>query len=332
MLKFDADVKPSRALVETVASLNPHNPFYTAAYLQARALLGESPCAFTLTNDSGMICGCTGFLRGNSFNRALELASVPSFAEPEIFWDGLKRFCIDQGVLKLYVESFASVTASIPDYTELLSRRKRYEYLLDLQTDNPVDDISTNHRRNITRARKAGLTAHRTLEFDACTAHVELLKASIQRRLGTNVEISLMGETRFARAILNSGAGEIFQVLRGGAILSSVLILKSACGAYYQSAGTSLEGASLGASPFLVEEMIKALKSDGLHVLNLGGAAPDSVGLRRFKHGFGGREILLESASFSMMPPLIKNLRSVATIIKELPCLLIGKVSQRWRC
>ena len=318
MLKFVANVRPSRELVERIASVSPENPFYTANYTHVRELLGELPCIFMLEKAGTVVCGCTGFLRGRYFNRTLEVASTPSLTDPEIFWDGLKQFCSDHGVWDLHVESFASRTVSVPNFKNSLARRQRYEFLLDLRADNPLDGMSTNHRRNINRARKAGVFIRRTNDPLACVTHMELLKASVQRRLGQMEKLSLLPEKTFASAVLKSNVGELFQVVRGETVLSSVLLLKAASGAYYQSAGTSLEGTTVGASTFLVTEMIKILKRDGFHVLNLGGASPGSAGLVRFKEGFGGCKIMLESASFSMATPFLRKLRMLATTAKEL--------------
>jgi len=98
--------------------------------------------------------------------------------------------------------------------------------------------------------------------------------------------------------LLNSRAGELFQTLKDDRVLSSILILRSSQGAYYQSAGTLPEGMKLGASAFLVSSVAAILKQEGSRVFNLGGATADNPGLRRFKAGFGAREVTLQAASF----------------------------------
>src|SRR5262249_37447776 len=158
-----------------IASLNPRNPFYTPAYVFARASLGEVPCAFVLQTERAVVSGCTGFLRGNFLTRTLEISSLPTVDEPDIFCDGVRSFWREQGIWDLWVESFASETRVIPVFTGELVRRERCEYVLDLDADNPLVNISNNHRRNISRARKTGLEIRRTSDAQACTSHVQLV-------------------------------------------------------------------------------------------------------------------------------------------------------------
>lgn len=95
---------------------------------------------------------------------------------------------------------------------------------------------------------------------------------------------------------MRSGAGCIYQARLAGEVVSSILVLRSAAGAYYHSAGTSPDGMRLGASVFLISELADALRADGCTVFNLGGTDPDQEGLRRFKAGFGAITVPLESS------------------------------------
>ena len=171
--------------------------------------------------------------------------------------------------------------------------------MLDLERENVLEGVSTQHRRNISRAVKAGLSIHRTREASACVQHLELMNASLERRAKRGEEV---GINRAAGASTwrcsPAGSGELFQAMHEGKVLSSILILRSSQGAYYESAGTLPEGMKLGASPFLVSRVAAILKQEGSLVFNLGGATDDNPGLQRFKAGFGTREIALEAASF----------------------------------
>jgi lipid II:glycine glycyltransferase (peptidoglycan interpeptide bridge formation enzyme) len=99
-------------------------------------------------------------------------------------------------------------------------------------------------------------------------------------------------------ALLASRAGEIFQAVDGDRVLSSILVLRSSTGAYYQSAGTSPEGMKVGASPFLISQVAGILRQEGVQIFNLGGAGEDNPGLQRFKAGFNVRQISLQAATF----------------------------------
>jgi lipid II:glycine glycyltransferase (peptidoglycan interpeptide bridge formation enzyme) len=124
------------------------------------------------------------------------------------------------------------------------------------------------------------------------------MKASLERRAKRGEEVEISQQHAWLLALLTSRSGELFQAVHGGKVLSSILILRSSQGAYYQSAGTLPEGMKLGASPFLVSRVAAILKEEGARVFNLGGAGTDNPGLRRFKAGFGTREVALQAASF----------------------------------
>jgi len=97
-------------------------------------------------------------------------------------------------------------------------------------------------------------------------------------------------------ALLASGCGEIFQAVSGERVLSSSLVLRS--GAYYLSTGSSPDGLKLGSSPFLTWQIASILQQEGIRLFNLGGTGADNPGLRRFKAGFGAREVELQAATF----------------------------------
>lgn len=80
--------------------------------------------------------------------------------------------------------------------------------------------------------------------------------------------------------------------------MSSGLVLRSRKGAYYQSAGNSPDGMKLGSSAFLISQIADTLQQEGICSFNVGGTGADNPGLRRFKAGFGAREIELQAAAF----------------------------------
>jgi lipid II:glycine glycyltransferase (peptidoglycan interpeptide bridge formation enzyme) len=191
-----------------------------------------------------------------------------------------------------------------------LTRRTRQEHVLDLEREDVLGGVGSQHRRNISRAVKAGLSIHRTRQASACTQHVELMNASLERRAKRGEEVEISGQRTRLLALLTSRSGEIFQAVHGEKVLSSILILRSSQGAYYQSAGTLPEGMKVGASPFLVSRVATTLKQEGCRVFNLGGATPDNAGLHRFKAGFGTREVALEAASFCPKSVVARNVHT----------------------
>lgn len=297
-LQFRYTLAPPPPLLERIAANDPANPFCTLEHASACESLGEEPLFIGLCSGDEVESGCIGYLSASFLRRSLIIQSLPLVPAPEIFWQGLLDLCRKLKVWRLQIDSYGSQATHIPHLPGELSRRVRREYLLDLEPEDVLAGAGSQHRRNISRASKAGLSIHRTREASACTQHLELMNASLERRARRGEEVETSLRDARPKALLASKAGELFRAMEGDRVLSSILILRSSEGAYYESAGTLPEGMKLGASPFLVSSVAKILKQEGLRVFNLGGATVENPGLLRFKTGFGTREIALEAASF----------------------------------
>jgi hypothetical protein len=290
-----------------VAASDPTNPFYTPEYASACQSLGEQACFIGLCRGEDVVSGCIGFLSGSFLRRSLTIHSLPSISSPQVFWQGLLELCRKLKVWRLQVDTYASPGGDIPRLPGELTRRTRKEHVLDLEQEDVLDGVCSQHRRNISRAVKAGLSVHRTREASACAQHLRLMNASLERRAKRGEEVEIREQHARTLALLTSRAGELFQAMDAEKVLSSILILRSSRGAYYQTAGTLPEGMKLGASPFLVSRVAAILKQEGARVFNLGGATADNSGLHRFKAGFGTREVVLEAASFCPKSMIERN-------------------------
>ena len=297
-LQFRSTPKPPAKLIERVSACDPNNPFHTSEYLRAIESLGQRAHFVGLCRADEVVSGCIAFVSGTFLRRSLNIPSLPGISSPEIFWRGLLGLCRDLRVWRLQIDTYASPPGSIPQLPGELARRTRCEYVLDLDRDHILEGASSQHRRNISRAAKAGLSIHRAGDAAACARHMELIDASLERRANRGEEVKTGSEDARPKALLNSRAGELFQAVQGDRVLSSILVLRSSRGAYYESAGTLPEGMKMGASPFLISEVAAILKHEGVRVFNLGGATAENPGLVRFKAGFGTREVPLEAASF----------------------------------
>jgi hypothetical protein len=121
------------------------------------------------------------------------------------------------------------------------------------------------------------------------------------------------------QAILQAGAGTLYQAVIGDQVLSSALVLKAARGAYYQSSGTSPDGMACGASHFLVCEIARTLRDEGMELFNLGGADPQNRGLWEFKSGFGAIPVPLESAGVWLGSTLTKKASTAVRLLRQDP-------------
>ena len=303
-------------VLAAVADVAPGNPFFTAAYVQARRACGDHPVVLGVWSGAAVVAACPAYLHRRS--RALDIVSLPTLSDGvEEFWPGVLRFCRTQRVRFLSIDSFGSSAASIPPLAHEVSRRARREFVLALGTD-PLAGLSSNHRRNVARARARGVTVRRGHTAEARTTHGRLVAASLDRRTARGETVNAGGGVDMSQALMQTGAGELVQAVRGDEVLSSILVLRARCAAYYHSAGTSPDGMAVGASHFLVASLAAALRDEGLQSFNLGGAG-DEGGLRRFKEGFGARVVPLEAAQFSTEWTLTRKARTALRLARDNP-------------
>ncbi len=321
--EFHATRAFSDDLCNQISSFEPFNPFRTAAYVETMKALGTEPWLLYETEQGRIICGCFGFVRSGRLNKLLEIPSVLPAGPGAVFWTGLLHFCRQERISQLNVESFASTIAKIPSLSGETGRRKRVEHVLSLQNTNVRSTMSTNHRRNVQKAEKAGVLVERATASEACSDHARLQDASMERRIALGEQVSADAQSSTSFAFLTHHAGELFRATLGTQVLSSILILRSARGAYYHSAGTSAEGMAIGASHFLIWRVTEILRGEGVELFNLGGADASNPGLERFKKGFSPQEIHLESASFYLASPLRRKVVSAVRALREDPLGLI---------
>src|SRR5262249_10552726 len=120
-------------------------------------------------------------------------------------------------------------------------------------------------------------------------------------------------------AMTNTGAGELYQAFLDDRVVSSILVLIADKSGYYQSAGSSSEGMSCGASHLLVYEIANTLKAQSKESFNLGGADQFNTGLERFKAGFGSAQVKLESAQIFLGSQIKRRLAAVARWLRGNP-------------
>jgi hypothetical protein len=326
-------VPAQKSEVAELGALLPSNCFATASYFESMRQVGYATWVLGLKDDAGRLeYGCGAFFRTVSFGRKLEIPSLPAVGANSLFWDGLSEFCHQHSVTMLDLGTFGSPPGTeIPDIWTHCTRRNRCEFVLALQGDI-FAMLSSNHKRNIKRAQKAGLAVRRTRSVDAAKVHLALMNQSMERRRSRGEDVSIMGPSLKNMALLQSGSGEFFQAICGETVLSSVLMLRAPTGGYYQSAGTSPEGMTVGASHFLIHSIACQLSADRAGIFNLGGAGDEELSLANFKEGFGASRVPLHSASCyigsSWRRRLTRGLALMRSDRKALLRLLFGQI---WR-
>jgi hypothetical protein len=316
-IEFSAESDPSKKLQMEMEAFAPTNPFYTSRYLNARRLLGEQPWVITLRQNGQLATACTAFMVSGYWNRFLEITSLGALPDSNTFWQELVQFCGRKWISYLEVNSFASSSVYIPSLSGEIERRSRKEYVLELQNPGLWNRLSSHHVRHIRRGRRAGLQVRRAVDTRACQEHARLVEASMKRRKSRGEAVPETSQVQGFTAIAQSGAGEFFQAIVDGKVLSSVLVVLADQGAYYQSAGTTLEGMACSASHFLVFEIANALQQQSLEVFNLGGTDRLNPGLEQFKAGFGATVVELEAAQFFLGSKVRKRLGMAASLLQN---------------
>jgi lipid II:glycine glycyltransferase (peptidoglycan interpeptide bridge formation enzyme) len=294
------------------------NPFCTDAYVAAMEMLGYETWIVGTKTDGGVQDAAIGLLRRGRVSAALEFVSLPPSASQEDFWSAIYADCKRLKVTNLIAGTFGSSPFQLPGLVGEFSRTQRTEYVFSISNGTCEKAFEHDIRRNIRKARSAGLVLrHGSDDPDWLSEHVRLNSESMMRRAarGESVQMSTQRFDEY-KAYLRSGAGELFQALQDGKVVSSELILRSAQRAYGQSMGTSSEGMKVGASHFLIFSVCKELEKRGMRTYNLGGAPKGST-LARFKVGFGACEVSpLSTCSCYLGPRWLKKIHSAIKIVR----------------
>src|ERR1035437_3923214 len=291
------------------------HPFCTDAYVTAMQKLGNDCWIVGMRAGGAVQELAIAMHRRGRISSTLEIPSLPEAAQDYTFWTGIYSLCRQLRVTNLIAGTFFSPQFRLPSLRGEVSRRERGEYVVSLQNESWDSSLSSNHQRNIKKASAAGLKIeHALAQPDLLSQHVRLMEQSLDRRAARGESVTKSSKIEEeSRAYIESGAGELYQAVRDGIAMSSILLLRSKRSAYYQSAGTSPEGMSVGASHFLIHNVCKKLKDGGVWVFNLGGA-PEGSSLARFKSGFGAVEVSLEACSCYLGPAWLRKIRTAVAL------------------
>jgi len=243
---------------------------------------------------------------GHRLARRLGFSTLPLILESDdkvgaCFWTGLKTYCKSKKILWLDMNAFNSTPTIVPNLGVLNSFTVRREFILKPEEIKLIGKraLSSNHRRNIGKGKKIGLSFEYSANFKACQDHAKLVRHSMIRRKNRGELVSLNQSPDRFFSLTESGVGYFARALLNNDCVSSALILQTTSQAYFQSGGSSPKGMQVGASHSLIWEVIYYLAGKEVPVFNLGGVTEnDSPGLMRFKNGFGGKEIELPHRSF----------------------------------
>ncbi|MCI0433596.1 MAG: GNAT family N-acetyltransferase [Gemmatimonadetes bacterium] len=304
-LALIAEPGPERLREHSAAT--PENPFQTPEYAGAMQALGEQVLLLDASGAAG--ASTLAFLRRGWRGCFLRLDSVPPWPARSPVWRALLDGCTARAVTVLEIASYASIASDIPDLGADTVRRRRFEFPLAIDP-NREPELSTQHRRNLARARKARLVVRHGADPGRARVHAALMAEALARHVGPDGAPPAI-DSRVAEALLGSGAAEIHEAVRDDETFASVLVLRSARAGYYHSAGSSSAGRDCGAATLLVIEVARSLAECGAATFHLGGAGESEPGLRRFKEGFGATARPLEAVTAQLAPGAVRRLRGL---------------------
>jgi hypothetical protein len=305
-MNFKTIQNPNFDLLNELYLLSGEICHYNPGVMQNINLQGATLLAFKVISENQTVA--YGVAReSNSWNsKRLAFNVLPIFLTKSkevssCFWEGLLDHCHKQGVIQLDLNAFNSSPVEVPNLGAILKFTRRSEFILDLKEikNHGKKLLSSNHRRNITKGERAGLSYDFRSDLEACKDHAMMMAHSMRRRKSIGQSIHYKPSPQKWHAYIQSKAGFIVQAKRNNTWISSLLILQSSRQAYYVSGGTSPEGMQVGAAHYLMWKVIQHLSSTGVLSLNLGGVSEtDTPGLERFKSGFGAKPVELPHRSY----------------------------------
>jgi GNAT acetyltransferase-like protein len=304
-------------LADRYAHVDPDNPFLSPSYVRAQQQLGLECWLLALEESGTERAVAVALIRSGRIRRSLTIPSCPDIPPESPFWKGVEAFCRAQGITDLEISTFASAKTSIPPIKGETGRIQRTEFELPLPGRDLYRELSHHHRERVKKARKRGVVLRRTRSADALREHIVLRQNSMTRRKARGEHVPPHLDDIDAKALLASGAGELFQGILEEKILSSLLILRSERGAYFESAGNSPEGMHIGASHFVVLETATTLQAEGFETFFLGGARPHEEGLIAYKSGFGPVSVPTELVVAYVGSRIRHRLSSIAEAVQH---------------
>jgi len=301
-------------------AMKPNGPFIESSpELFKRLNESEEKIAISAKYSDGKnLLLAVGVIQRGRLNRCLFLSVLRDIPDQAAFWEKLNGFAETTKISQLIIEIIAGCdetidVAGLPRASEFL---KSDLFLVDVLAQDVK--FSSNHRRNIKKAKKLGIELIEQPIDPAIEDHFRLRQSSFDRRAARGENIVESYPMRY----ISTGKARLWQCGLDGEVLSSNLIVHGLDGAWhYESAGTSPEGFKMGASHFLHNEIMIAMRDAGVRWYDLGGTSEDNPGLTRFKEGFANHRWKKVELTYDLTPAWLGQLyamRSVGTKVAAL--------------
>lgn len=294
------------------------SPYCTLAYARSLRAMGNEVWVFAHQRDGQFEDATLGCVRRSRWSGSLQFPSLAACAGDPAFWEAVYTMARRNGLMDIAANSFCSPEFELPPLQGETYRRRRQEFVVDLQAPELRKFARDDFRANVRKGDKAGLELRRGRDPEMLEAHLAVMQASRHRREERGEEIMESGEADEARIYLAEGAAELFQVVKDGEVLSSRCLLRSAKRASTQTSGSQRKGMTMGAAHFLIFRAAEVLKSEGVETLVCGGA-PEGSTLAEFKRGFCSRIVTLPAATCCVGPLWKRKARTLVGLLRHRP-------------
>lgn len=336
---YDLEVfsKPSKQDFDRLASLTDWPCVWSDGFMSGTASQQAEILIFVLSCKGQPRVICFATLTRMRLRTTLQLPSYPRLLDdtPGVlphFWAALNTYCRSNRVQNVNIASFESKQALqvVPAFGKIQTGEPRREFFVDLTADEDtlLKRCSSNHRRNIRKAKKMELDCIKSRSLDDFNAHLNAFEHTKNRR-EARAEGVIGLNREFCEKLIISGDAFLLQLRKNDEVMSSFLIIETPKSAFYFSGGTTEAGMKLGASQALMWEVMLDLKQRNVQTLTLGGA-PDggTDGLNRYKLGFGSYEVNANNYQISTGSPIIAAFVSAARkALQFIPGRLTGQES-----
>lgn len=295
-------VMASSCLELEAESLIPQWPILALSMQLAYQLIrGAKPLIFSLNSNNTKIATAIGALQYGRLRKDLTITIMENLPRESHFWRGIQGFISKHNITSCRITSVAR-SQPFPSVPPLSHEIEKYQdvklYVADLKKTDESVRYSSNHKRNISKAIKAGVQVVESSPAGGLQTHYELTSASVSRRSLRGESTALRTTRDHVMQLLESGHAHLHQAILDGKVMSSKITFRLGDYAFYYDGGTSPEGMRIGASHFLMSEIMTRFKGDGVKRFNMGLAAETSGDLWRYKQGFDTELWIVNNVTF----------------------------------
>lgn len=318
---FYFKISPERCDLAESARREPDNFFLTPACAEGYSRLGFKPVLLGQTCDGEPRTTCLGFLRIGRLTKSLEVPWIIGSQADAAFWQDLTAHCRKNRIWRLSVRVIGDTSMIEWLGGVIMEQVSGAQHRLQLL--EKLRPVSENHQRSLKKAIRAGLVLRESSEPEAIRTHCQMMEQSMKRRSERGENVPSEFREEYYHGMLGAGAGTFFQTVLNDDVVSSLFVLLSERGAYYQSAGTSTAGMNSGAAVFTIVNTANRLAERGITVFDLGGVEKGNEGLDRFKSGFGSEVSNFEEVTVSLAPAWVKKMLTAAALLRNDPGSLL---------